>query len=143
MLEAVTSDSVPVIELSTPSGDVDIPPEERTEPQLSTEGLDRARAERAEAAEAEDPPGSSDDEARAVWAAFASADDKFAAGPDTVTALEAIIARDAGCATAHYFVGQVYLFVGDPLNARVWFNKTLAVDPTHGAARQRLAALGT
>lgn len=141
LLEAVTSDSIPVIELSTPS--LDVPPEERTEPQLSTEGLDFARAARAQAQdEVEDPPGSSDDEARAVWATFAGAEDKFAAGPETVTALEAIIARDAGCATAHYFVGQVYLFVGDQLNARVWFNKTLAVDPTHGAARQRLAALG-
>src|SRR6185369_3954117 len=110
----------------------------------SVEGLlDRARTARAEAeAQEEEPAGSSDDEARAVWAAFAGAEDKFAAGPETVTALEAIISRDGRCATAHYFVGQVYLFVGDQLNARVWFNKTLEVDPTHGAARQRLAALG-
>jgi len=143
MLEAVTSDSLPVIELSTPSiqeGPPELPPEERTEPQLSTAGLDLALAERAETAE--EPAGSSNDEARAVWATFAGAEDKFAAGPETVTALEAIIARDAGCATAHYFVGQVYLFVGDQLNARVWFNKTLEVDPSHGAARQRLAGLG-
>jgi len=148
MLEAVTSDSLPVIELSTPPVQApaefpaELPPEERTEPQLSTAGLDLGlRPERAEAPE--EPAGSSDDEARAVWATFAGSEDKFAAGPETVTALESIIARDSGCATAHYFVGQVYLFVGDQLNARVWFNKTLEVDPTHGAARQRLTALGS
>jgi predicted TPR repeat methyltransferase len=89
------------------------------------------------------PTASSDDEARMAWADFVSADDKFEAGPATVAALERIIEQDPECASAHYFVGQVFLFVGDELNARVWFSKTLKIDPTHAAARQRLAAMGS
>ena len=86
-------------------------------------------------------PGDGEDEAKSVWARFADAEDKFAAGPDTITALEAVIARHPHCAGAHYFCGQVYLFVGDEVNARVWFEKTLAVDSNHGPAQQRLAMM--
>jgi hypothetical protein len=136
MLEAVTMNPESIPDAAPAAAADFVPDEERTEPQISTAGLATARLE------PQEPAGSSDDEARMVWSTFASSEDKFAAGPQTVTALEEIIQKDAGCASARYFLGQVYFFVGDELNARVWFNKTLEVDPEHGAARQRLAAMG-
>ncbi|HZN91122.1 MAG TPA: PilT/PilU family type 4a pilus ATPase, partial [Myxococcales bacterium] len=83
-----------------------------------------------------------DGEAQKAWAAFTGAPDKLEAVPDTLTALQQVIARDPTCASAHFFVGQVFLHMGDKLHARAWFSKTLVVDPAHGGARQGLAELG-
>jgi hypothetical protein len=88
-----------------------------------------------------DLPGAGDEEAKQAWARFVDAQDKAAAGPATLEALEAVITRHPRCATAHYFCGQVYLFNGDEPNARAWFERTLMVDAQHGPAQQRLAAM--
>jgi twitching motility protein PilT len=86
-------------------------------------------------------PGEGENQARAAWAQFATADDRFARAADTLMTLAQVIAKEPTCAVAHYFCARVYLSIGDARNARRWFERTLAVDPRHGDARQRLDAL--
>jgi Tfp pilus assembly protein PilF len=79
--------------------------------------------------------------AREAWAHFATAEDRHARAAETLMTLAEVISKEPRCAVAHYFCGRVYLSIGDTRNAKRWFERTLAVDPRHGDARQRLDAL--
>ncbi|MDP3236753.1 MAG: PilT/PilU family type 4a pilus ATPase [Myxococcales bacterium] len=85
--------------------------------------------------------GSGAEEARRVWNEFLNSDDRTRIAPRAAAEFEVILAADPGCASAAYFCGQVHLFRGDTPQARRWFERTLAIDPSHGPAQQRLSSL--
>ena len=50
---------------------------------------------------------------------------------------QAILAKDAGSADAHFFLGEVYASLNDPVKARSEWRKTLIIDPSHYGAKLR------
>ncbi|HVE84961.1 MAG TPA: PilT/PilU family type 4a pilus ATPase, partial [Myxococcales bacterium] len=90
------------------------------------------------------PAFTSDEEARRAWAAFDGAveADKLVVMSAILAALERVIARDPGCASAHRYAGQVYLYAGDVERAQAWLAKaeSLEAGPGQGTARPRRAA---
>lgn len=48
-----------------------------------------------------------------------------------------IVKLDAQAADAHFFLGEVYQKMGDPVKARAEWRKTLSIEPTHYGARLR------
>jgi twitching motility protein PilT len=81
------------------------------------------------------------DEARRVWNEFINGDNRASIAPQATAQFEAILAAAPRCASAAYFCGQVHLFGGDNIEARRWFKRTLAIEPMHGPAQQRLSSL--
>ncbi|MDX2015386.1 MAG: PilT/PilU family type 4a pilus ATPase [Myxococcaceae bacterium] len=81
------------------------------------------------------------DEARALWEQFLRASDRRAVTPEVLAGLEALLGRTPGCAPAAYACGQIHLFHGDGKAARAWFERTLALDPQHQGAHQRLTSM--
>lgn len=50
---------------------------------------------------------------------------------------EAIIALDPSAADAHFYLGEIYSSLNDPVKARAEWRKTLIIDPSHYGAKLR------
>ena len=59
----------------------------------------------------------------------------YALGP--VAAYNRILALDPNAADAHYYLGEIYLKMTDPVRARSEWRKALLIDPSHYGARLR------
>ena len=86
-------------------------------------------------------PRPENDEARALWERFLRAPDRKAVTAEVLAGLEALLDRSPACAPAAYACGQIHLFHGDGVTARAWFERTVALDPQHPGARQRLTSM--
>ncbi len=101
--------------------------------------LDAGQPERAESLAKEAEAGAADavvrERARLQLADIFKAAKDYDAAERT---LAEAIADNPECAEAHFLLGLIYSERGDAVRARSEWRKTVAIDPTHAAARQKL-----